>query len=261
MSKSQNLYTLNLLKGFVKPEYKEKADEVIELYQDRRIQNFRSAENLLNGLSHKASINKTLKQIEIYKKTGRKNPKYERGKFHVSCIFQFRIVNTDINDKRCESESRTRQINFTTPELWKNEITLQYIEFACKDEIESIWHEYTQDIIKEGITDIKIVLLSDTNLSNISMGYKKLSIKCLEQADGINTNDGSCVIDYLLYELSGKKYFKSLTRKELVKFFNGTTGTVIQIIEFAKIHKIVSVYAIDPLNNVFNSYVAENSKY
>ena len=47
---NQNLYTLNILKSFVSQDYKVYADKVIQLYKDRRIENFRSAENLIKSI-------------------------------------------------------------------------------------------------------------------------------------------------------------------------------------------------------------------
>ena len=143
----------------------------------------------------------------------------------------------------------------------KSEITYEYIKFAIHDDIKYLENEYGTTVNFEPITDIQIVELSRTDLNNIALGYKKHSYRCLEKSDNININPGECVIDYIIYELSGKPYFKKLTRKELIKSFNGTSVTTQQIIDWAKTKNVLSVYALDALNNVFNSYVAENQQY
>ena len=216
-----------------------------------------------------------IKQIDILKqKTSRKEKIEHEVKFYekmnkiknqkqynISGIISYRIINTDKSNNRGPSSMRTKNVSFITPLMFKSDITKEYIQFGFEDDINIIGQESGTEIEFEPISNININELTSVNLNNIPMGSKKLSIKCLEQSDGINTNPGQCVIDNILYELSNKKYFLSFTRKDLIKSFKGTTATTDQIIEFAKLKNYVSVYALDPLNNIFNSYVAEDSKY
>ena len=121
--------------------------------------------------------------------------------------------------------------------------------------------EYDLVAVSDKITNLKIKPVGNKNISAIKLGHKKNSYKFLENADKVNVNEGECVIDYILYELAGKHGFKKLNRESLIKEFEGTLVSTNQIIDFAKKHNNISIYAIDPLMKVFNQHKAIHHDY
>jgi hypothetical protein len=100
-----------------------------------------------------------------------------------------------------------------------------------------------------------------TKLSNIKMGNQRYSHRALKNSEGLNVNEGQCVIDYILYELGSKPLFKLLNRDKLIDYFGGTMVSTKQIIDWARETKYVSVYAVDPLLNVFTKHVGVDVRY
>jgi len=131
--------------------------------------------------------------------------------------------------------------------------------FSLADENLKIDQSYDDNVRALPLQKYTITPIVKTNMITHPMGHKKHSIKSLENADAVNVNEGECAIDYMIYELAGKPFFKSLTREKLIKFFAGIVATTEQIIAFAQQYDNLSVYAIDPLRNVFASHKATSN--
>jgi hypothetical protein len=128
---------------------------------------------------------------------------------------------------------------------------------SLADEYLNISMDY-QYFLVSPVEKFEITPILRTNMRTHAMGHKKHSIRSLENADSVNVNEGECAIDYIMYELAGKPFFKSLTREKLIKFFGGLKATSEQIISFAQQYDNLSVYAIDPLRRVFASHKAHS---
>ena len=137
-----------------------------------------------------------------------------------------------------------------------NQLAEEYVQFNDEDGI-----SYEESLGNVSSSGVSYTSSSGMGMSRVAMGAKKHSIKMLESADAVNVNEGECVIDYILYELAGKHGFKNITRQSLIKYFKGTVATTDQIISFSQQYDTLSIYAIDPLNNVFNKHVAADHRY
>lgn len=118
--------------------------------------------------------------------------------------------------------------------------------------------------------DIKLIKNKKQNLKNIKMkGLRKF----YQNLKNINTNikyedknDGYCVINYIWHEMKGRKGFNHMTKDKLIKEFENicedieqgiTTEQIIKVIE--NYHPNISLYALDPMFNVFTSYISKNN--
>ena len=194
---------LNVFKNQMPEEYKSYADDVIDSYKKGKIRDNRAGE-LMSKLFIPTKRPNAIKQIDILKqKTSRKEKIEHEVKFYekmnkiknqkqynISGIISYRIINTDKNNNRVPSSIRTKNVSFITPLMFKSDITKEYIQFGFEDDINIIGQESGTEIEFEPISNININELTSVNLNNIPMGSEKVSIKCLEQSDGINTNPG-----------------------------------------------------------------------
>ena len=105
-----------------------------------------------------------------------------------------------------------------------------------------------------------IIPIKKRHMENIKMYGTKYMYKLLGDTNQLNKTPDECVIDYLDYELTNNGRFR-ITRKDLYREFGKNKGiTTKQIIDFAKKSKKISVFALDPLFEVFNSYVGEDPR-
>lgn len=134
--------------------------------------------------------------------------------------------------------------------------------------VDEIYYKWTTGKIRGNrppVSDFQVVKIDnlqykkkeDVKMSNIKMKGTKLIYKFLGDIDKIQTNNGECVIDYLVHECSKVCKLKKWNRHNLIKYFgedcieNGISTQ--QICDWAKSIKYVSVDAIDPFMGVFKS--------
>ena len=185
----------------------------------------------------------------------------ERQTYLITGNIRFKVLNTDKQGNNIPSDWRTKFFNVPVPKM-----TLKHVK---KLDVQAYAEEYVQitdtgsgtKALYDDASDVAFTPVSKTKLSSHRLGHKKHSIKMLENADGLNVNDGECVIDYIMYELADKHGFKKLTREKLIKFFGGKTATTDQIIAFAEQYETLSVFAIDPLQFVFKCHRAQDHNY
>jgi hypothetical protein len=205
----------------------------------------------------KASTAPTRKEYYLHAK-----PKPELKKdYIITGNLEYHILNwSNKEQKLVPSELRNKNFQFIMQGVQKSTITSAAIDIGAEASIHELEADY-EDFELTAHKNIRITEVSKASLPNIRLGHKKHSYKILEKADDINVNDGECVIDYLLYELKGKHGFKTLDRKFLIKYFKGSQATTNQIIDFVKLYKTISCYAIDPLNEVFQYHEAEDKRH
>ena len=162
---------------------------------------------------------------------------------------------SNINKKTGNVDKMIQYKSFNIPvKATRKEINKAGYIDSLAQEYANIDSNYDDSFNFQSTENISIRPILNSKLKDHQLGHKKHSIRSLENADGVNVNEGECAIDYILYELAGKPFFKSLTRSNLIKFFKGVKATTEQIICFARQYDNLSVYAIDPLRNVFASH-------
>ena len=204
--------------------------------------------------------------------------------YNITGVIKYQIVNTS---KTGVETLVPRQRRFNIPITGKTKKQInkagfiqQYAQVYAQDNDPEA--DYVNGVVDGTISDVIVMEKSRTSLSNHRMAAEKYGIRALKEADGLNVNEGQCVIDYLMYELSLKPYFKKLSRNDITTFFNkrnqwkydnakkdGNRNVKItdfkpntnDIIEFAKQFNNVSVNAIDPLQKVFHNHKSEISRY
>lgn len=225
--------------------------------------NIHTLRRIINELKIRVENKDTKMTVTQVKKIKTERLLEDKKEYQVTGKIKFQIKNVDKKGREVLSAVRTKQFNFRTPKIGKSQITKLYLDEGSDKYVKVFVTDYDKLIDELGVSDIQITELSKTSLSSQPMGNKqiKYSNRILEKGDDINMNQGECVIDYLLYELGGKPGFKSINRKSLIKYFNGTEVTTSQIIEFVKQYNTVSMYAIDPLGKVFEKHIASDKKY
>ena len=269
---NKNVKKLQLFAGMVKPEYRIFANQVVELYQEKRIPNIRTAENLIEKLSSRGAGPKTaVKKINAYQYKqsiiGRLSGKTQIKMYKIKCYLPITFLEKTLVDKAddkwnyvYEMRSKTiRKLVEYHKETSINIINDRIQEFA--EEISQQEKHYDENEEFGDVEDLEITEIPKTELSDVKMGNQKYSHRALKNSEGLNVNEGQCVIDYILYELAGKPLFKLLNRDNLIDYFGGTLVSTKQIIDWARETKYVSVYAIDPLLNVFTKHVASDVRY
>lgn len=119
----------------------------------------------------------------------------------------------------------------------------------------------------EGIERFENHVIRERDLSKIKFKRVNLGIKFLEQiqdVSDVSTDNNECVLRYIINRLSGKDNFKNFNMKELKQQLkqlriNYDEGLSVQeIIRWIRQYypKSLSLYAINPLNSVFDKYVA-----
>ena len=129
-----------------------------------------------------------------------------------------------------------------------DEIGRSYVDFDKVSDVEFESHE------SPTFTPIKEIALE-----NVPMKQSLLKYNFIYEKD---EQTGECVIDYIIRVCQEKKYLtKTLTRPYIKKYFGNVEDgiTTTQIINFARDHDM-SVHALTPLMETFESYVPENSK-
>jgi len=263
---NKNLKILEFFGDSVKPMYQPYVKRVMELYQEKRIANIRTAEKLIEKLKSRGTGPQvSMTQINSYSKKqsiiGRLSGKTQTKLYLVKAKLPIFI------NERTKQKDGTYKMK--KKKIFKNiQITIE----SSINKINDFIQEFSEDVAEQDVyyddeqeyddvEDVEINPVPSTTLSSVKLGYQKYSYKCLTNCENINVNEGQCVIDYILYELEGKSKFRRLTHEKLIDFFGGELVTTSQIIDFAKQSNYVSVYAIDPLFNVFNKYIAHESRY
>lgn len=101
-------------------------------------------------------------------------------------------------------------------------------------------------------------ILEKKDLKKKQLGLLSYSYPYLKEADILFNNNENCVVNYLWYELQGKKYFKKLQKEDIKKYFENDTS-FLQIEKFVMEYGHISMVAINPLNQVFKKYQADDS--
>jgi len=269
---TRNIKTLKFLASTLKPGVKPIAKQVIDLYESRKIDNIKTAEKMINQLNRKNSIKIAVENIKKYSKVKSIRKEYyteikhleKKNDYLITGTIYYYILNYSyFLNSWVRSELRSTPISLKKEKIKKSTISREMIDREGL-EIAILGEEYDNIEFlnpKKIVSNIKITPLSKAKLSSIALGHKKNSYKILEQADQININEGECVLDYILYELSGKHGFKSISRNKLLNYFNTSTPSTNQILDWAKTYNSISVYAIDPLNKVFAYHQAEDKQY
>lgn len=111
------------------------------------------------------------------------------------------------------------------------------------------------------VNSFRVLEQKNVNLKNVPLKGAPIVYNSLGESIAFKTD--MCVIDFLYKELKDKPYFKSITYEKLKIDFpyykNGITTS--EIISWAKDKKYISIYALSPFMNVFDSYVADDPRY
>lgn len=76
---------------------------------------------------------------------------------------------------------------------------LKQIQTFAEMEHEINLHYDTEAIYHKG-QEVRFQKYEHGEIQKIKLGHKKHAMKCLENADKININEGQCVIDYMMHE-------------------------------------------------------------
>ena len=204
--------------------------------------------------------------------------------YNITGIINYQIRNTSKTGVKTFVD-RERRFNIPIKVMTRKQINKAGFIQRCADiyaEENDPEADYVAGVMNGATSDVVVMAKSRTSLSNHRMAKEKYGIRALKEADGLNVNEGQCVIDYLMYELSLKPYFKNLSRNDITTFFNKRNQwkydiakkdgnkyvkltdfkpNTNDIIEFAKQFNNVSVNAIDPLQKVFHNHKSEISRY
>ncbi len=108
------------------------------------------------------------------------------------------------------------------------------------------------------VITLKAVEATGTNLEDVPMGSVKMLYRSLD--NNLETRPGSCLIDYILSEFhKPDTRLNYITRPWLETFFAGR-NTTRRVIELAEHLETVSVYALDPMFQVFKHHVAAKQR-
>jgi len=250
------LSELKSYKPLINKKYASEVDDAIDLYVKKQIPNIKTVEGILNGLMSRGNgPSKALAKIDKYRTTESITGRLSRpSNFDVVRDY---LINYTIKFKLDgKTRERTRTINQKTS---VREIRDRLQIYAESEVINN--NNYSSEIEFEDVNTNSVKYYDAKPLSGIKLGHQKYSYKCLDNADKVNVNNGACVIDYIMFELCGKHGFKNLTRDSLIKFFGGQLASTDDIIEWCKKSTKVSVYAIDPLMQVFKYHKADNTRY
>lgn len=265
----KNLAFLKDYKGFANPKYKQYVDKVVDLFTQRKIEKFVTAKNILDKLTGRGQGPKTaIGMLSQYEKaesaTGKLHHNITKDKqatqfYHVSYTMPVTVP-----DKKKGSKVIQHKGQYTSNKpITQAEIYQRIKQYAMDNYRLDRPTPYRYDE-KETYGSVEITTLESfkpEGLADRKMGELKINYSCISNADKINVNKGQCGIDYLLYELKGKHGFKSLSRDGLIKYFGCEQITTNQIIEFAKQYNTLSVYAVDPLRQVFVKHIAKDARF
>ena len=128
----------------------------------------------------------------------------------------------------------------------------------AEDHIHKEWHNSNVDIID--ITSIDSREFNGKALKEIKMKGVRLQYKLLGDDSVINKNEGQCVLDYIMAEMSSK--FKMFTRKRLIEELGETMFgySIDDVHGWVARRKDISMYALSPFNEVIDSHTAEHGR-
>ena len=221
-------------------------NDIINLYSDRVIFNFKTSQNFINKLNNNRSIKSVTKKVNNIKYKQqlqnynddiiiKSNKKSSQERFNNLSNIKKEIIDHRIKRNYMIDmvlpiliNENTKQPDGTYKMIRKPiEFKKTSILYGSKTELinraqlymeteAKIDEKYDEDLEPEfqevKINSIKPVTNSD--LSKVHMGSKKYSYSILKNSESININDGECVIDYLMYEL--KTYYPSITREKII---------------------------------------------
>jgi len=179
--------------------------------------------------------------------------------YFISGYIPYEFTNKNKKTGIMELKIQQKFFNIPVKNMTRKMINKPGFVEGLADEYLKIDENYDDNVRALPLQKYTLTPVVKTNMITHPMGHKKHSIKALENADAVNVHEGECAIDYIMYELAGKPFFKSLTREKIISFFGGLTATPEQMIAFAKQYDNLSVYAIDPLRNVFASHKSHSN--
>lgn len=130
------------------------------------------------------------------------------------------------------------------------------IESMVSDYIKENYHDSAVDVVE--VKNIRIKNSKAVGMKKIAMKGQHLHYKLIPDELNININQEQCCLDYIMFEMA--KVWKTYTRQQLIQelgkecVFVGVTTE--RLLQWASSKKYISVFALDPFGNVFNSILA-----
>lgn len=122
--------------------------------------------------------------------------------------------------------------------------------------IKQNYHDSQVDVV--GVKDIRIRDAKAIGMRKIAMKARHLHYKFIPDEFHINVNQGQCCLDYIMFEMT--QVWTKYTRQDLIHdlgeecvIFGVTTERILQ---WASEKKYISVFALDPFGQVFDSVLA-----
>ena len=189
------------------------------------------------------------------------------GKYAITFTTQLKI--TGVNWKKSNKFGQSQKFHVLREELiTSNETVTKAINLSklCRSLAEKVltskynaWSDWEIVLIK----DIQVAPIASINLSKIKMKGTKLAYKFIGDVSEITKKDqGTCVLDHLVYECFRHKNLHKWNRKTLTQFFGGEKAvrkgiSSEQLIRWAKYVVYVNVIVLNPLYESFMVYSAK----